>query len=128
MTCRILQRRRLALLAILARARSRGVSRERVLGLLWPERDSDAARHSLSDPPFVIRKALGEEAVLAAGRDLRLNPARVRTDVEGFAGALEGGDPRATVTANTGQLLDGFFIASALDFARWAVRILAGTR
>ena len=40
------QRRRLALLSLLARGRDRPVSRDKLLGLLWPETDSDRARHS----------------------------------------------------------------------------------
>ncbi|MGH9025957.1 MAG: hypothetical protein ACRDWD_07560, partial [Acidimicrobiia bacterium] len=46
---RAIQRRRLALLALLATARSRGLTRDKLVGYLWPERTADAARHLLSD-------------------------------------------------------------------------------
>ena len=44
------QRRRLALLALLAAAGSAGagVSREKLVGLLWPESEEGKARHALS--------------------------------------------------------------------------------
>ena len=38
------QRRKLALLAVLATGRERGVSRDRLLALFWPERDAEHAR------------------------------------------------------------------------------------
>ena len=42
------QRRKLALLVLLASAGERGVSRERLLTYLWPESDSARARKSLA--------------------------------------------------------------------------------
>ena len=39
--------RPLALLAILAAAGAKGVSRDRVLTILWPESDGERARHAL---------------------------------------------------------------------------------
>ena len=41
------QRRRLALLALLATAGERGLSRDKVLGYLWSESSSENARHAL---------------------------------------------------------------------------------
>jgi DNA-binding SARP family transcriptional activator len=45
--------RPLALLAILAVAGAKGVSRDRVLGVLWPETEQERARQSLSQPSIV---------------------------------------------------------------------------
>ena len=41
------QRRRLAVLAVVAAAGRRGISREKLVSLLWPESDAEAGRHSL---------------------------------------------------------------------------------
>src|SRR5207244_9100893 len=53
------QRRRLALLAILAVSPGKPVSRDRLSALLWPEADAEHARHLLSDSLYVLRSALG---------------------------------------------------------------------
>jgi DNA-binding SARP family transcriptional activator len=45
---RVSQRRRLALLAVLALAGGRPLSRDKLLALFWPESDTERARHSLA--------------------------------------------------------------------------------
>ena len=77
---RVVQRRQLALLALLAASLGGGLSRDKLLGYLWPESNEERARHRLSDTLHVIRKALGEGAVLVSGELLRLNPELVWTD------------------------------------------------
>src|SRR5688572_10663349 len=69
------QRRRLALLALLAAAGERSLTREKLLGYLWPELPAARARHQLSESLYVLRRALGEDAITAAQDDLRLDPA-----------------------------------------------------
>src|SRR5947207_15137270 len=49
------QRRRLALLALLAVARDRGLTRDKILAYLWPESDSDRARDGLDPMPYANR-------------------------------------------------------------------------
>ena len=51
------QRRRLALLAVVAAAGARGVSRDKLLTLLWPESEAEAARHSLYQAVHAIRRS-----------------------------------------------------------------------
>jgi DNA-binding SARP family transcriptional activator len=53
------QRRRLALLALLA-ANPDGLSRDRIIGLLWPERKEDRARHALAQLVHAVRRSMGE--------------------------------------------------------------------
>src|SRR4051794_24070782 len=77
------QRRRLALLALLASARERGMTRDRLISLLSPESSTESARHSLHQLLYYLRQQLGEDAFL--GTDpLRLNPAIVTFDVSEF--------------------------------------------
>jgi TolB-like protein/DNA-binding SARP family transcriptional activator/Tfp pilus assembly protein PilF len=78
-TGRAVQRRRLALLALLALARQRGLTRDRLIGYLWPDSDSERARHLLSDSVYRINQAVGGEAISAFGEELRLNPQRLPT-------------------------------------------------
>ena len=87
---RATQRRRLALLALLSVARERGVSRDRLMGYLWPEHDSQHARHSLSQLAYAIRQDFG--GVIHGGADLlRLEPALIETDIDKFEKAVRTG-------------------------------------
>ena len=67
------QRRKLALLAVLATAGERGVSRDRLLALFWPESDAERARHSLTQSLFALRRELDAEELVVGQADLRLN-------------------------------------------------------
>jgi DNA-binding SARP family transcriptional activator len=113
------QRHRLALLALLALHGERGRSREQLIALLWPERDAAHARQLLKQAVYSLRKALGEDALLPVGNDLRLNPAVVRTDVGEFEAALARGSQEAAVALYQGPFLDGFALPDALEFERW---------
>ncbi len=118
---RIVQRRRLALLAFLASSRDRTLSRDKLIACLWPESGATQARHSLSDSLHVIRKALGEDAVLVEGDEVRLNPEVVSCDLWQFETALAEGDLERAVRFYAGPFLDGFFIGGdALEFESWA--------
>ena len=119
MAGRAAHKRRLAVLAILAVARGRPVGRERLLGLLWPEQTAESARHSLSEAIYVLRKELGDDALLPAGGDVALNGEVVGSDVARFEAALEAGDAEAAVRAYGGPFLDGFYVADAPEFERW---------
>ena len=116
---RTTQRRRLALLAILAAAPTRGVSRDKLLGLLWPERDAEHARHALSQALYAIRHDLGTDAVLSGVDDVRLNPQVVTSDVADLNAALEAGELQRVVALYRGPFLDGFFLSDAPELERW---------
>src|SRR5450759_3590030 len=64
------QRRRLALLAILAGSERLGRSRDQLLLLLWPDSTEKKARHSLDQLVYAIRTSLGE-SVFAGVNPLR---------------------------------------------------------
>jgi DNA-binding SARP family transcriptional activator/TolB-like protein len=121
-TGRAAHKRRMALLGVLAVACGRPVGRERLVGLLWPELGGDAARHNLSESLYVLRKELGEGALLPAGSDLALSPTVVASDVARFEAALQAGDREAAVEAYGGPLLDGFYVEGAPEFERWVER------
>jgi DNA-binding SARP family transcriptional activator len=114
------QRRRLALLALLARAGTGGVSRDRVTALLWPDAPEERARASLAQALHAIRRDLGEERIIAGSADLRLDPEWLPSDVHDFERALAEGDDAAADVAWTGPFLDGFVLDGLPGFARWA--------
>ena len=119
---RATQRHRLALLALLAQAPARRLTRDKLLALLWPERDADRGRNLLKVATYVLRETLGERALLSEGDDLRLNTEIVRVDVAEFEAALERADPARAVGIYVGPFLDGFFLSETPEFERWVER------
>ncbi len=117
---RAAQRRRLALLALLAA--SGGMSRERLIAYLWPDADSDRGRHLLSDSVYRINQALGEETIVAVGDELRLRPELLTADVAEFQESLRRDMHGDAVALYRGPFLDGFFLDGAPEFERWAER------
>ena len=81
------QPRRLAVLAVLARAGDRGVSRDRLVGLLWGEVEEERARRSLNQALYALRQELGSEEAILGTRDLRLTPELLEVDLAASSNA-----------------------------------------
>ena len=114
------RRHRLALLALLAVARARGISRDKLYAYLWPESDTELARHGLSQLLYFQRRHLDAGGLYLGRKTLRLNPDVIGTDVGEFEDALDAGAWEAAVRLYTGPFLDGFFLRDAPEFERWA--------
>lgn len=117
---RAAQRRRLALLALLATAPGRTLSRDKLIGYLWPDSDTEQARHLLSVAVYELRRALGEAALVSRGDDVHLDAALVTSDVEAFEAALAADDPERAVALYAGPFLDGVYVSDAPEFERWS--------
>ncbi|HWC75686.1 MAG TPA: BTAD domain-containing putative transcriptional regulator [Gemmatimonadales bacterium] len=113
------QSRRLALLAVLAAAPRQGVTRDKIAALLWPESSEPEARHALRQLLSLVRRELGEDAVLSGSPELLLNPRKVSTDIQEFEAALAHGEFERATALYTGPFLDGFFLNGAAEFERW---------
>jgi len=113
-------RRRLALLVLLAVARDRGLNREKVQSYLWPESDTEQARHGLNQMVYFQRRHLDSENLFLGKKTLRLNRAMITADVWDFEDALDAGAHEVAVRLYTGSFLDGFFLREAPGFERWA--------
>jgi adenylate cyclase len=111
-------RKALALLAILAAQGS--VGRERLMAMLWPESDAKRARGSLNQAVHLLRRHLVTPDLLLGATELRLNPARIGSDVSLFIEALERRDDAGAVRQYEGRFLDGVHIDDAPEFERWA--------
>ena len=85
---KVAQRHRLALLALLARAPGSRLSREKLVGYLWPEADPDRGRNLLNVSTYVVRASLTDVALISEGEDLRLNADLVTSDAADFEAAL----------------------------------------
>ena len=119
-TGRAAQQRRIVLLAFLGCAPDQTASRDRLLGLLWPESDEHTARHLLSDSVYLLRRALGQDAILTTGAELRLPPEEVAVDVSAFRQAAAAGRWREALSLYRGDFLDGFLVRNAGEFDHWA--------
>jgi DNA-binding SARP family transcriptional activator len=118
---RAFQQRRIALLAVLAASPDTTISRDRLLGLLWPDRDERTARHLLADSLYVLRQALGSDSIVAVGESLRLSPRLVTADVVAFRQAVTDERWGDALALYRGDFLDGFFVRNATDFDQWAL-------
>ena len=114
-----LQRKRLALLAVIAAGQG-GVSRDRLLSLLWPDRDQDGGRHALAQSVHALRRGLGESELFLGTQDVRLNPSAIEADIWEFGEALAAGELERAVGVYRGPFLDGVHLSGAPEFERWA--------
>jgi len=114
------QRKGLALLAMLAAAGDRGVTRETALSYLWPDSDEERARTSLRQLVHTLRTQLEAPQLLEQSAELRLSPDSITSDVADFHAAFEHGNWGAAVAHHAGPFLDGFQLRGADGFERWA--------
>lgn len=113
------QRRRLALLALMACSPHAAQSREKLASCLWPVLPTPRALHRLADAVFVLRQTLGGDAIRGRGADLMLDQELVRSDVAEFLAAQKADDHARMVELYGGPFLDGFFVNAAPEFERW---------
>ena len=114
------QRRRLALLALLAAAPSRALTRDRLVGFVWPERDVPQARKLLSEALYIIRRELGEAVVLTPSSDLVvLDAGAIDCDLWEFDEAVAAGAHGRAAGLSDAPFLDGLFLDDAEEFTRW---------
>lgn len=113
------QPRRLAVLAVLARAGERGVTRDKLLSLLWPDSPDESGRRALAQALYALRRDLGSDEVFLGTRDLRLNPELIASDAGDFEACLSSGDLERAASLYAGPFLDGFRVPGLEDFDRW---------
>jgi len=113
------QRRRLALLAYLAAAGDAPVTRDKLIALLWPERDPERGRHSLSQLIYALRHDLHPELLVTGVHDIHLNGTLISTDLREFAECTWNGELVRAAELYRGPFLDGFFLDDAPEFERW---------
>ena len=120
------QPRRLALLALLAAAGEQGMTRDRLLGMLWGETEEERARKGLNQALYALRQEMGSDEVFLGTRDVRLNPDLVTSDIGRFTAAIRAGQPERAVDEYAGRFLDGFHLSEADEFERWLEEERAG--
>ena len=114
------QPRRLALLALIARAGERGITRDKLLALLWPDAELEQGRRALNQALYTLRRDLDADELFIGVHELRLNPDVAACDVLHFEGALRAGRFEEAAQHYAGSFLDGFRLPGAAEFERWA--------
>src|SRR3954462_3354748 len=104
------QPRRLALLAMLARAGDRGVTREKLTALMWPDSDDEHARRGITQSIYALRQELGADETIVGVKALRLNPELITSDVAEFTAAVRASRPEDAASVYAGPFLDGFHL------------------
>jgi Tol biopolymer transport system component/DNA-binding SARP family transcriptional activator len=120
------QPRRLALLALVAGSGEQGMTRDRLLGMLWSETDEERARKGLNQALYALRQEMGGDEVFLGSRDLRLNSELVTSDVAVFSAAIKSGQLERAAAEYIGPFLDGFHLSEAPEFERWLEEERAG--
>lgn len=115
-----LQPRRLALLAVLARAGERGVSRERLVQLFWPDEEDEKARRALAQALYALRRDLGDEGAVVGTQQVRLDGTLLPSDVALFAAHVKSGHLEEAAALYRGPFLQGFHLLAVPAFERWA--------
>src|SRR3989441_2930578 len=70
------RRKTLALLALLAAAGRRGMSRDKLIAYLWPDADVEHGRNLLNQACYALRRDLHAPELILGATELRLNPER----------------------------------------------------
>lgn len=113
------QRRRVALLVLVAAGGDRGTSRDKLIATLSPDSTTESARHALHQLLYYLRRQVGDDAFL--GTDpLRLNPQVVAFDVHEFEGSIARGALAEAAALYRGPFLDGFHLGESAEFEEWA--------
>lgn len=94
--------RRIGLLALVAAAGPGGISRDRVLAFLWPEREEGKARHALAQLCYGLRRMTGLP-LIRGDAVLRIDPAALTTDLDDLARAWQSNDLAAVVELHREQ-------------------------
>jgi DNA-binding SARP family transcriptional activator len=115
------QPKRVALLAYLCIAQPRGFHRrDTILGLFWPNSDQEHARTSLRKAIHILRRALGDDAILSRGdEEVAINVQLVSCDAATFEASVKANRLEEALGLYSGDLLTGFFIDEAPEFDQW---------
>ena len=108
-----------ALLVFLAAAPQRTASREALIDLLWSNAEPDAARRNLRQTVFLLRRLLGEGALVGDGDDLRL-AVPIAVDRDEFLAAVNAGDHPRAAALYRGPFFPTYAAPGGADFEHWA--------
>src|SRR5215207_9894600 len=106
---------RVALLALLCVAGERGVTRDRAVALLWPDRPDDNARHSLGQSLYALRRDAESPDVVVGTTAIALNPAVVSCDAWDLDRAVRCRDFARAAALHAGPFLSGVHLRGSAE-------------
>lgn len=113
------QRRKLAVLAVLALARE-PFSRDALVEMFWGDQDEARARHSLSEALSHLRRVLGSHAITARGFEVALNErAPLRVDAREFRVATQAESWAEALALYGGPFLDAVHPGESARLEAW---------
>ncbi|MDB4882105.1 MAG: transcriptional activator protein [Gemmatimonadetes bacterium] len=116
------QRRTLALLTLVATSGDAGLSRDKIVGMLWPDAEPERARHSLTQALYAARRALHCDELFVVGNDVRIDAELLTSDVRELEEAIDAGELERAAELYTGAFLDGFYLTGSPEFEQWVTR------
>ncbi len=114
----VLWRKHHALVVYLAFSPGRERSRDHLMGVLWPDKPQEKARHSLNEAVRRLRTGLGAERLLSQGDSIGLAAESLELDVERFQETVRE-DPASAIEQVQGEFLEDFSVDDAPAFERW---------
>ncbi|MFN2344948.1 MAG: BTAD domain-containing putative transcriptional regulator, partial [Dermatophilaceae bacterium] len=119
----VMQPKRLALLAYMAASARDVHRRDTLVGLFWPELDSERARGALSKALHHLRASLGPDVLVTRGdEEVLVERTHLWCDAAAFEQALDQGRHAEALGLYGGDLLKGFFRSDAPEFEHWVER------
>ena len=99
----VLWRKHHALVVYLAFSPGRERSRDHLMGVLWPDKPQEKARHSLNEAVRRLRTGLGAGRLLSQGDSIGLAAESLELDVERFQETVRK-DPASAIEQVQGEL------------------------
>lgn len=96
----------------------RVATRDALQATFWPENDGDTAAHRLSQTVYILRRALGDDAIETRGRELRAGP-RLEADALDFERAIEAQRWADAMALYRGPFLAGVHLAPTNAYETW---------
>jgi DNA-binding SARP family transcriptional activator len=116
----VVWRKHVGLLAYLALSPDGARAREHLVGLLWPDKSQDRARHSLNEAIRRLRAALGAERLRSDGDTISLNRHQLTLDTDLLSLAAD--DSEGALAVARGEFLEGLAMDDAAPFEDWVAQ------
>ncbi len=114
------QPKRLAvLLYVLLSARGGSASRDRVIGVFWPESDASRARNALRQTLSFLRTCLGSDALGSVGNHRLTVSHAIACDALRFETLLDANHKEEALQLYRGEFLPGFHVDGSHAFSEW---------
>jgi DNA-binding SARP family transcriptional activator/TolB-like protein/Flp pilus assembly protein TadD len=115
-----LARKAMATLALLVDAGPTGLSRDRLVALLWPESDESRGRNALRQTLHVIRSSLNGSDPLEGTAVIAVKRESLTSDIGDFQQAIQAKDDAEAGRLYQGSFLESVYLSGAPEFERWA--------